>query len=78
MKQTPGTNYSARTKRRYLLSLDPKKLRLLMPGASSDAVLIIAAHKARCEMQDIPEREREESRKWLEARGLKRVYDMEF
>lgn len=47
------------------------------PGTTDD-IKLCSLHKARYECTEIDPRLRNDSRKWLEERGFKRLYQMEF
>ena len=62
-------------RREVLLSLDIKKAKAYcrkykLPIPKNEIVLLAGLHKARCEITDIPKKEKDISRKWLIERKM--------
>ena len=58
---------------RGLAALDMEYARKMLPGASSDFMLLLAMHKARYECTDLSDDLRHESAKWLREGGWSRM-----
>lgn len=62
-----------KTRDHALAKLDMSWARKMMPDASDDGVRLIAMHKARLEIIDMPADLRKDSARFLHAHGLTRV-----